>query len=226
MPIFIDFVVGFMSCRYMLEALGIARAVLTCFSNRLLGRLHGAEGTLEALMGVAFQWEALIKEALASRRVGFIPNQDWFRSKFLDRSRLSELLKDGVRCLAFDEAFTLHPLLVDVLLSMADDWGCMTFSAGEILQITARTDIKWMNAGWHEAYAFQMATWRSLEQAGRLVYLRLSHNHRLLPGQNAMLQRVSGCVTWKLKDRIYILEIRCLKGVAAHAWSRHNVTDM
>ena len=50
----------------MLDALGVTRILLTCFSNRLLSRLWNAGGTVEALMGVAFRWEPAVNTGLAA----------------------------------------------------------------------------------------------------------------------------------------------------------------
>jgi hypothetical protein len=57
----------------MLNDLGVARTLLTCFSNRLLTRLCSATATEEALMGVAFQWEAAVNTLLAMGNKAWLP---------------------------------------------------------------------------------------------------------------------------------------------------------
>jgi hypothetical protein len=61
------------ACRYLLRDLDICRTIQSCFSNRLLMRLLFAEGTLEALLGIAFRWEVLITAALATIQGDFTP---------------------------------------------------------------------------------------------------------------------------------------------------------
>eukprot|EP00775_Hariotina_reticulata_P000382 gene382-623_t len=42
----------------------VTNTLLTCFSNRLLARLRSAKATVEAVMGVAFLWEAAAQTQL------------------------------------------------------------------------------------------------------------------------------------------------------------------
>lgn len=72
---------------YTLNDLGVARTLLTCFSNRLLTRLRSATATVEALMGVAFRWEAAVNTLLAMGNKAFVPTRAWFQQRFLHSRR-------------------------------------------------------------------------------------------------------------------------------------------
>jgi hypothetical protein len=100
------------------------------------------------------------------------------------------MFKEGASLVAFDEAFTLHPLVVMVLLRLAAEYGVATYSTGEALQITAKKDPRYLSMGWHEMQPFQQEEWQELEREGRLLYVRLGTNHRLPPDQFKMLMRV------------------------------------
>lgn len=183
-----------LSCRYVLRRAAVCSTVQTCFSNRLLSRLHGATGTIEALLGVAYSWESRIKTALATRVTGFVPTYEWFMKEFVNRSTMQRILAEGTRFIACDEVFTLHPLILDTLLQYAEQWGACTMLVGEVLQVGARTEAEWIHKGWHEDFAFQMTGWNVPELDGRMVYLRLGTNHRIPSPQAAMLRRVSVAV--------------------------------
>jgi len=188
LALLVDYVV----CSYMLNELGVARTLLTCFSNRLLARLRCATATVEALMGVAFQWEAAVNTQLAAGNNSFLPSRAWFQQRFLRTSELHRLFDEGVQFVGFDEAWTLHPLVLDNFMAAADEHGVVTFSVGEVLQVTARTHEAWVRAGWHTRHGFAMPYWQHLQQQDQLVFLQLRCNHRLSGQQADLLQRVSG----------------------------------
>lgn len=177
-------------CRYLLEYLGVTQNLLTCFSNRLLARLRNATATVEALMGVAFQWEAAVRTHLATGNNTFVPTRGWFEQRFLRTSQLYRFIQGGVNFIAFDEAWTLHPLVLDCFVAAAHEYGVVTFSVGEALQITARTDEQWVARGWHSTHGFTMPYWQQLQQQGQVLFLHLTTNHRLCPHDAGLLRRV------------------------------------
>jgi hypothetical protein len=174
----------------MLDALGVTRILLTCFSNRLLSRLWNAGGTVEALMGVAFRWEPAVNTGLAAGN-RFAPSRVWFYQTFLRHSRLHKLVQRGLSFVGFDEAWTLHPLVFDALVGFLHEFGVPTCSFGEVLQLAARVEQEWIALGWHTAYGFDMPVWQQLQQRRQIVFLRLSRNHRLSPVDAQLLKRVS-----------------------------------
>jgi len=182
---------GVLDCSYMLNDLGVSRTLLTCFSNRLLARLRSATATVEALMGVAFQWEAAVNTQVASGNNAFVPTRSWFQQRFMRSSELYRMFAQGLQFIGFDEAWTIHPLVFDAFLAAADEHSVVTFSVGEALQVTARTEDGWVSRGWHTRHGFSMPYWQHLHGQDQLVYLQLRTNHRVSGSQAAMLQRVS-----------------------------------
>uniref|UniRef100_A0A383VQC3 Uncharacterized protein n=1 Tax=Tetradesmus obliquus TaxID=3088 RepID=A0A383VQC3_TETOB len=85
---------------FLLQALGIADTISTCFSNRLLERLYRSEHTAEAWLGVAFRWEALLLAALTTINPTVWPDYGWFYVQF-----------------------TLHPLVMSALLAVCWEYG-------------------------------------------------------------------------------------------------------
>lgn len=122
-------------CRYLLHRLGITRTLQTCFSNRLLMRLYAAEATLEALLGVAFRWEAHITAALSTIQHAFAPSYAWFYQTFFQNSRLAKEFTRGVTGVALDEAFTVHPLVMSSFIRFCEEYGIAIFLVGEALQV-------------------------------------------------------------------------------------------
>jgi hypothetical protein len=100
----------------------------------------GAFSTIEALMNVAFQWETACAAALATVREPFTPNYMWFWSLYLETSRLVKEFRRGISLLASDEAFTVHPLLMAVLLFLVEEFGVLFLFVGEALQINSMQD--------------------------------------------------------------------------------------
>lgn len=186
-------------CSFLLRDLAVAYTVQTCFSNRLLPRLYGAEATVEALMGVAFRWEVACMSAMATIQDRFTPCMEWFWNKFLCQSRLvREFKQGGATGLLADEAFTVHPLLMAVLLWVVLQFGVVFVFVGEALQINSLQNARMRRHGWFEPFAFLMEPWRSLEQSGQLLYFQLEDNFRLPQAQFAMLRRVRVVhVVWK-----------------------------
>ena len=142
-------------------------------------------------MNVAFQWETACRTALATILDIFVPNYMWFWSKYLKSSRLVKEFRRGVTVVASDEAFTVHPLLMAVLLHLVEEFGVVLLFVGEALQINAMQDERMLQRGWHERFAFNMQPWLGLEQTGRLLYVQLRQNFRLPLLQFQMLMRVS-----------------------------------
>jgi hypothetical protein len=178
-------------CRYLLKELAIASRLQTCFSNRLLPRLVGSFSTIEALMIVAFKWETACRAALATILDVFFPNYQWFWAKYVKDSRLVKEFKRGITVLASDEAFTIHPLLMAVLLWLVESF-CVVFPfMGEALQIDSMQDDRMLKKGWHERFAFNMEPWLTLERTDRALYFQLRQNFRLPQNKHQMLMRVS-----------------------------------
>jgi hypothetical protein len=74
----------------------------------------------------------------------------------------------------------------------------VTFSVGEVLQVTARAhEACWVRAGWHTRHGFAMPYWKHLQQQDQFVFLQLRCNHRLSGQQADLLQRVSG---WRVQS--------------------------
>jgi hypothetical protein len=211
-------------CRFLLDHLGVARPLLTCFSNRLLVRLRNATATVEALMGVAFQWETRVRTQLASANTSIVPSRAWFEQCFLRSSPLYRHFQQGVTFLGFDEAWTIHPLVLDCLMAAAHESGVVTFSVGEALQITARTEPAWIQQGWHTTHGFAMPVWQHLQQQGSIIFLKLTENHRSSPSDAAMLRRVSGCQCFLVCTRVAPLTLvgACVAVVAGHAITRRS----
>lgn len=71
-----------------------------------------------------------------------------------------------------------------------DEHGVISVGAGEMLQVGPKLDSRWLTKNWHTAHAFQMPYWQQLQQGGRVIFLRLTSNHRLPAEQFKMLKRV------------------------------------
>jgi len=142
-------------------------------------------------MGVAFKWEVACQAALATIHDAFVPCFQWFWVKYLDSSKLMREIKRGCTAVLSDEAFTVHPLLMSVLLWVAVQWGVVVIFVGEALQINCMQDERMLARGWFQRFAFQMNPWLNLEQNGQLLYFRRQQNFRLPPAQFQMLMRVS-----------------------------------
>lgn len=98
--------------------------------------------------------------------------------------------RKGLTALLFDEAFTIHPLIMSCLITMCEDAGVPMVFVGEALQVTSKQDRRYLEQGWHERYAFMMLPWQRLEQSGRLLYVKLTGSYRLPQAQFDMLMQV------------------------------------
>jgi hypothetical protein len=94
----------------------------------------------------------------------------------------------------YDEAFTLHPLILSVLVMFCDERRVVQLIFGEVLQINSKTDPEYEELGWHQSHAFLTPPWRQIQDGRRLPFVQLDRNHRLPPEQFQLLQRVSTCM--------------------------------
>lgn len=190
-------------CRYLLEQLHVCNPIVTCFSNRLLKRLYKADhGSAEALMGLAFHWEAELNRRLTAPGSTWVPSYDFFFSGFLANCRLMEMFTKGSNVVVLDEVYTLHPLLVDCLLRLLDSFHITCLFAGDPLQVRQKVDKQHLehvtNRGatqWLWDVAFKMPQWQRLHGDGRIMYLYLSTQHRFDAGESALMREVSNVTT-------------------------------